>query len=62
VADNTQPERRQEERRQGDRREGERRSNWDSSAYDRLAELQRKWRERQDPVTPPAASIPDAKP
>jgi hypothetical protein len=57
VTDNSQPERRQEDRRQADRREGERRRNWDNSAYERLAEWQRRWRERQDPP----ASDPDAK-
>jgi hypothetical protein len=60
VADNAEPERRLEERRQGDRREAERRRNWDSSAYERLAEWQRKWRERQGRAST-AESDPDAK-
>ena len=60
VADSDDLERRQEDRRHGDRREGERRRNWDSSAYERLAEWQRRWRERQGPAASPAPSDPDA--
>jgi hypothetical protein len=61
VADSQDPERRQEDRRHGERREGERRRNWDDSAYERLAEWQRRWRDRQVPAATPAASDPDAK-
>ena len=60
VADSDDLERRQEDRRHGDRREGERRRNWDRSAYQRLAEWQRRWRERQESLPSPAESAPDA--
>lgn len=43
MPDNEQLERRHDERRQAERREHERRRNWDSTARQRLDELERQW-------------------
>ena len=47
MDDTERPDDRQGEQRQPERRMTERRKNWNTGARERLAELERRWRERR---------------